>query len=160
MHYKIYIFTFLIFTLLVSCSSNVNKSSNTEISIAEKKEILVQKKILINEMAKASIKIHKITWPILLANKQKCKDNRKKSYGSLFADVNDLPEEDKKIFLNLFNSNIDPKYFNKYQVGGFPIILSIAKGSPAYNAGLSKNDIILEINEKIHKTLEKNYYLF
>ena len=60
MHYKIYIFTFLIFTLLVSCSSNVNKSYNTEISIAEKKEILVQKKILINEMAKAKIKIHKI----------------------------------------------------------------------------------------------------
>ena len=51
-------------------------------------------------MAKASIRIHKITWPILLA-KQKCKDNKKKSYGSLFADVNDLPEEDKKIFLTL-----------------------------------------------------------
>ena len=77
MHYKIYIFIFFTFTLLVSCSSNVNKSYNTEISIAEEKEILVQKKILINEMAKASIKIHKITWPILLANKQKCKDNKK-----------------------------------------------------------------------------------
>ena len=97
MHYKIYIFIFLTFTLLVSCSTNVNKSYDKEISIAEKKEILVQKKILINEMAKASIKLHKITWPILLANKQKCKDNRKKSYGSLFADVNDLPEEDKKL---------------------------------------------------------------
>ena len=98
MHYKFYIFIFLTITLLVSCSTNVNNSYNTELSIAEEKEILVQKKILINEMAKASIKIHKITWPILLANKQKCKDNKKKSYGSLFADVNDLPEEDKKIF--------------------------------------------------------------
>ena len=57
MHYKIYIFIFLIFTLLVSCSTNVNKSYNKDMSIAEKKEILVQKKILINEMAKASIKI-------------------------------------------------------------------------------------------------------
>lgn len=155
MHYKIYIFIILKYTFLVSCSTNVNKSYNTEISIAEEKEILVQKKILINEMAKASIKIHKITWPILLANKQKCKDNRKKSYGSLFADVNDLPEEDKKIFLTLFNSNIDPKYFYKYQVDGFPVILSIAKDSPAYNAGLLKNDIILEINEKNTQNFRK-----
>ena len=92
MHYKIYIFIFLTFTLLVSCSNNINKTyNNAEISIAEEKEILVQKKILISEMAKASIKIHKITWPILLSNKQKCKDNRKKSYGTLFADINDLP---------------------------------------------------------------------
>ena len=102
MHYKIYIFIFLTFTLLVSCSTNVNKSYDKEISIAEKKEILVQKKILINEMAKASIKIHEITWPILLANKKKCKNNKKKSYGTLFADVDDLPKEDKQIFLALF----------------------------------------------------------
>ena len=47
-------------------------------------------------MAKASIKIHKITWPILLANKQKCKII--KNLTVVFADVNDLPEEDKKYF--------------------------------------------------------------
>ena len=136
MHYKIYIFIFLTFTLLVSCSTNVNKSYDKEISIAEKKEILVQKKILINEMAKASIMLHKISWPILLANQKKCKDNKKKSYGALLADVDDLPGEDKQIFLTLFNNSIDSKYFHKYQVDGFPIILSIAKDSPAYNAGL------------------------
>ena len=119
MHYKIYIFIFLTFTLLVSCSTNVNKSYDEEISIAEKKEILVQKKILITEMARASIKIHKITWPILLANKQKCKNNKKKSYGTLFADVNDLPKEDKKIYLTLFNNNIDSKYFHKYQISSY-----------------------------------------
>ena len=156
MHYKIYIFIFLSFTLLVSCSTNVNKSYEKEISIAEKKEILVQKKILINEMAKASIRIHKISWPILLSNREKCKNNKKKSYGSLFADVNDLPKEDKKIFLTLFNSNIDPRYFYKYQVDSFPIILSVAKDSPAHHAGLLKNDIILEINEtNTHKFRKK-----
>ena len=134
MHYKIYIFIFLTFTLLVSCSTNLNKSYDKEISIAEKKEILVQKKILINEMAKASIKIHEITWPILLANKQKCKDNKKKSYGSLFADVNDLPEEDKKIFLTLFNNN----FFLKFCVffSFISKIMSFFK-SPALYAGLS-----------------------
>ena len=155
MHYKIYIFIFLTFTLLVSCSTNVNKSYDKEISIAEKKEILVQKKILINEMAKASIKIHKITWPILLANKKKCKNNKKKSYGTLFADIDDLPKEDKQIFLTLFNNSIDPKYFHKYQVTGFPVILSIGKDSPSYNAGLLKDDIILEINEKNTQNFRK-----
>ena len=155
MHYKIYIFIFLTFTLLVSCSTNVNKSYEKEISLAEKKEILVQKKILINEMAKASIKIHKITWPILLANKKKCKNNKKKSYGTLFADVDDLPKEDKQIFLTLFNNSIDPKYFHKYQVTGFPVILSIGKDSPAYDAGLLKDDIILEINENNTQNFRK-----
>ena len=167
MHCKIYIFIFFSFALLVSCSTNINKVYDKEIIIAEKKEILVQKKILINEMAKASIKLHKIAWPILLANKQKCIDNKKKSYGTLFADINDLPEEDKLIFINLFNNSVGPKYFQKYQVDGFPIILSVAKDSPAYNAGLLKNDIILEINEKNSQNfrrkllfiLENNKYL-
>ncbi len=155
MHYKIYIFIFFTLVLLASCSTNKNIAYLNEISIAEEKEILVQKKILINEMAKASIKIHKIAWPILLANKEKCKNNKKKSYGSLFADIQDLQEEDHKIFYTLFNNSVDSKYFSKYQVSGFPIILSIAKNSPAYHAGLLKNDIILEINEKNTKNFRE-----
>ena len=148
MHYKIYIFIIFSIILLVSCSGNKNLAYKNSLNVDEEKEILVQKKILIQEMAKASIKIHKITWPILLANKEKCESNKNKSYGALFADINDLPKEDDKTFLTLFNNSVDPKYFNKYQVSGFPIILSVAKESPAYHAGLLKNDIILEINEK------------
>ena len=148
MHYKIYIFIFFTFILLVSCYSNKDLAYLNEISEAEEREIIVQKKILINEMAKASIKLHKITWPILLANKEKCKENKSKSYGSLFADINDLPDQDEKIFFTLFNNNIDPKYFNKYQVSSFPVILSIAKESPANHVGLKKSDIVLEINKK------------
>ena len=155
MHYKIYIFIFITLVLLVSCSTNKNIAYMNEIGIAEKKEIQVQKTILINEMAKASIKIHKITWPILLANKEKCKRNNKKSYGSLFADIQDLPAEDHKIFFTLFNKDVDPKYFKKYQASGFPIILSVAKDSPAYHAGLLKNDIILAINNKNIKNFRK-----
>ena len=155
MQYKIYILIFITFTLFISCTTNKNIGYDTEINKAEKKEILLQKKILITEMAKASIRIHKITWPILLANKEKCKKNKSKSYGSLFADINDLPEEDKNLFFTLFNNNIDNKYFNKYKVDGFPIALSIAKNSPADKAGLLKNDIILEINEKNTKNFRK-----
>ena len=155
MHYKIYIFIFVTLVLSVSCSTNKNIAYKDEISLAEEKEILVQKKILINEMAKASIKIHKITWPILLANKEKCKKNKNKSYGNLFADIHDLPEEDKEIFLTLFNNKIDPKYFNKYKVSGFPVILSVAKTSPSYHAGLLENDIILEINDKNTKNFRE-----
>ena len=155
MHYKIYIFIFFTLVLLVSCTADKDIAYINEISLAEKKEILIQKKILINEMVEASIKIHKITWPILLSNKEKCKNNKIQSYGSLFADIKDLPEEDHKIFFTLFNSTVDTKYFNKYQVNGFPIVLSIAKGSPAYHAGLLKNDIILEINDKSTKNFRK-----
>ena len=57
----------------MSCSTNKNIAINSEMFIAEQKEILLQKKVLINEMAKASIRLHKITWPILKANKEKCK---------------------------------------------------------------------------------------
>ena len=50
---------------------------------------------------------------------------------------------------------VEGEYFYKYQVDGFPIILSVAKGSPAYNAGLLKNDIILEINKKNTQNFRK-----
>ena len=161
MHCKFYIFIFFTLVLLASCSNNKNIAYINEISIAEEKEILVQKKILINEMAKASMKIHQITWPILLANKEKCKNNKTKSYGILLADINDLPKEDHEIFYALFNESVDSKYFSKYRVSGFPIILSIAKNSPAYHARLLKNDIILEINEKNTKNFrEKLAFIF
>lgn len=151
MHCKNYIYILFILISVVSCSTNKNNDFEADITLAEEKEILIQKKILINEMALATKKLHKITWPILLKNKDKCKNNKNKSYGSLFADIEDLPEEDQNIFLSIFNKHINYKYFKKYQVSGFPIILSVAKNSPAFQAGLLVNDIILEINDQSTK---------
>ena len=60
-----------------------------------------------------------------------------------------------------FNSKINKDLFNKYQVSGFPIILSVAQNSPSFKAGFKKNDIILEINnlntENFRKKLFLNY---
>tara|TARA_A100001011_G_C14306269_1_gene843309 strand:- start:638 stop:1672 length:1035 start_codon:yes stop_codon:yes gene_type:complete len=155
MHYKNYIYIFFLFLSIVSCSNNKNSHFKNDITFAEEKEILIQKKILINEMASATKMLHKISWPILLKNKNKCKNNKNKSYGSLFADIEDLPKEDQNIFLSIFNKSINSKYFYKYQVLGFPIILSVAKNSPAFHAGLLANDIILEINDKSTKNFRE-----
>ncbi len=155
MHYKNYIYIFFLFVLLVSCSANKNNGFETDITYAEEKEVLIQKKILVNEMALATEKLHKITWPILLRNKDKCKSNKNKAYGSLFANITDLPDEDQNIFLNIFNKNINSKYFDKYKVSGFPIVLSVAKNSPASHGGLLENDIILEIDGKNTKKFRK-----
>ena len=40
----------------------------------------------------------------------------------------------------------DLHYFKKYQVDNFPIIVSVAINSPAYDADLQEGDIVLEIN--------------
>ena len=155
MHCKNYIYIFCLFLSVVSCSATKNNHFQTDITFAEEEEILIQKKILINEMALATKRLHKISWPILIKNKNKCENNKNKSYGSLFADIEDLPEEDQNIFISIFNKHISSKYFNKYQVTGFPIILSIAKNSPAFHAGLLANDIILEINDKNTKDFRR-----
>ena len=160
MHCKNYIYIFFLFISVVSCSTNKNNHLKTDITLAEEKEILIQKKILINEMVTASKKLHKITWPILLKNKDKCKNNKNKSYGSLFADIEDLPEEDQNIFFSIFNKHINSKYFKKYQVSAFPIVLSVARNSPAFDAGLLEDDIILEINDMSTKGFRKRLAFF
>jgi hypothetical protein len=106
-------------------------------------------------MAKSTTKLHQITWPILKYNKNKCKNNKNKSYGVLYANINDVPKVDKKIFLELFNKSINNKYFKDYKVKSFPIVLSVVKDSPAYNAGLKRNDIILEIENSNTKNFRK-----
>ncbi len=155
MHYKIYINIIFFVFFLVSCNNNKYKDLDISLTLAEKKEMRVQKKILINEMAKASIKLHNITWPILIKNAEKCKKNKNKLYGLLFADMNDLAKEDADIYKELFNNNVNSSYLKKYKVSGFPIILSVAKDSPAYDAGIEKNDIVLEIENNSTKNFRK-----
>ena len=60
----------------------------------------------------------------------------------------DLPNNDKKYFRMLLNQNIEPYYSEKYGTLTFPVVVSIAKNSPAYKAGLLENDIILKINDQ------------
>ncbi len=159
MHCKIFLFIITVI-IISSCSKYNTNISDNSISNEEKKEILIQKKILINEMMKASQLLHQVSWPILIKNKKKCVLNNTKLYGLIYADINDVPEKDYKIFIDIFNSKIEKKYFKKYGVDNFPIIISVAKDSPAFIEGLKKNDIVIEINNKstrnFRKLLNKN----
>ena len=147
--------------LLVACSSKNTILLDEQFDEIEKKEILYQKKILIKEMSEASKKLHKITWPILKNNYAECKKNRSLSYGILFAAIDDLPLEDHKIYFELYNKTIKKSYFTNYNVDSFPIILSVADNSPAKAAGLKKNDIVLQVNNKNTKNFRANlHYIF
>ena len=99
----------LIFIFISACSQNKIASLEDDLSINERKEVLLQKTILIKEMAKASIKLQKITWPILKRNKEQCLKTKSYSYGILYAYIKDLPSEDKQIFHDLYNSSIKKK---------------------------------------------------
>ena len=145
---KIIIFKLSLFILifLTSCSKNSLYELGNDLDLNEKKEILLQKKILIKEMAKASIRLQKITWPILKKNKKQCLQTKSYSYGVLYASIYDLPSEDKEIFHDLYNSSIEKVYFDKYKTDNFPIVLSVVENSPAHESGLKNNDIVLKIN--------------
>ena len=77
-----------------------------------------------------------------------CDNNGSYSLGALFAAEQDLPNNDEKYFRILLNQNIEPLYSEKYGTLTFPVVVSIAKNSPAYKAGLLENDIILKINDQ------------
>ena len=115
----------------------------------------LQKKILINEMISASKTLHQISWPILKKNIDICENTKSNSLGILFAAEKDLPESDSGFFRILFNKNIKSTYFEKYGVQSFPVIVSIAKDSPAHQAKLQKHDIILSINKESTSNFRK-----
>tara|TARA_A100001011_G_C14300211_1_gene840388 strand:+ start:51 stop:1106 length:1056 start_codon:yes stop_codon:yes gene_type:complete len=148
------IILFVLFLIVSSCAKNTYHAT-TKFGDLEKKEAINQKKFLIKEMSKASLILHKISWPILVNNKNKCKASKSFSFGFLFADILDLPVEDHFLYLNLYNNSIDKKKFKEYNTKSFPIVLSVAKNSPAEKSGLKANDIILSINEKNTKSFRK-----
>ena len=96
----------------------------------------------------ASKILHQISWPILKENKDICNNKDSYSLGILFATEKDLPERDSALFRVLFNENINTYYLKKFNAMSFPIVISVAKNSPAYKATLNENDVILEINEQ------------
>ena len=147
MHYKFFLIIIIIL-IVASCSKYNSNIVENIISDEEKKEILIQKKILINEMAKASQLLHQISWPILIKNNNRCLLNKNKLYGLVYAHISDIPKNDYQIFINIFNSKIEEKYFKSYDVTNFPIVLSVAKGSPAHLEGVKPYDIVLEINNE------------
>ena len=135
--------------LIIGSCSKSNKVEISSIEKLEKKERVLQKNILIKEMLKSSNRLQNIGWSILSKNADLCKKKSNYSFGITYVDILDLPKEDHVLYKSLFNKNIKPEFFKKYNIGSFPVIASVAKGSPAYAALLKKDDIILKINNKV-----------
>ncbi len=165
---KLYLLNFylIIFLFLSSCSlKNTKTHYSPNVSQKdEEREIYLQKQILINEMLSSTKILHQISWPILKNNRDICGQQSSFSFGILYAVKKDLPKKDRKFFKKIFNKNVLPHHFKKYQVDNFPIIVSVAINSPAYDADLQEGDIVLEINnlkvtefrKKLRKTISIN----
>ena len=147
--------------LLIALASCSNKSTYQSLELPEvsekdeEEEIFLQKKILINEMITASKVLHQISWPILKKNIDICDDKGPYSLGVLFATEKDLPRSDSKFFKLFLNKEIKPLYLKKYETESFPVVISVAKDSPAYKSKLLENDVILEINKKRTSSFRK-----
>ncbi len=132
--------------LLIALSSCSNKNHNNIVDIeSELKEILLQKKIVVSEMANASRILHEVSWPIFLDNADSCYKSNVFSYGFIIALQSDLP----KHAINAFSAS-DINWNNKSQIKSniLPKVISVAKDSPAYNVGLKTGDSIISINKK------------
>ncbi|MBJ56768.1 MAG: hypothetical protein CMP24_00840 [Rickettsiales bacterium] len=137
---------FLAFSLiLVNCSKNTVRIENVD-SDLEEQEAILQKKILIEQMADSAKILHNISWPVLKKNKEFCNTSNNFSFGFLFATAKDLAPKDFPLYKKIFNSNIKKSIFEDYGTKSFPVVISIAKNSPAQDGELLENDIILEIN--------------
>ncbi|MEC6996619.1 MAG: M48 family metalloprotease [Pseudomonadota bacterium] len=158
---KIYLFFLTVFITLFLQNCSIKKNNNfvdlPNISLEEEeKEIFLQKKILINEMTNASKLLHQIAWPILKHNKDICYKEGSFSFGVIFAAKEDLPKKDSRFFVKIFNKNIAQTFFKKYGSDSFPVVISVAKESPADQSNILEGDIILKINNVISTTNFRN----
>ena len=135
-------FFFLIFTLLiVSCSSDT-RNNYTKIDLNfYNEEIMKQGEIVVSTMASSSKILHDIAWQILIKNLDGCKESIITAFGIMVAEPKDLPENLKASYAILFVENL---YKESYYFS--PIIVSVAKNSPAEEKGIKEKDIILSVN--------------
>ena len=153
-YFSAFVVSFILIFLLANCSNKfISKDSIT--TLMEEKEIILQKKILIKEMADSTRILHNISWPILKKNKDLCKSSNYFSYGIIFATANDIAAKELFLYKELFNNNVKNDYFKAYKTDSFPIIISVASDSPAKKAELKERDIVLEINKRNTRNFRK-----
>ena len=100
-----------------------------------------QGEIVVFTMASSSKILHDIAWQILIKNLDVCKESIITAFGIMVAEPKDLPENLKTSYAILFVENL---YKESYYSS--PIIVSVAKNSPAEEKGIKEKDIILSVN--------------
>ena len=144
------VITLLFLSLSVSCSSISSYKITNKEGFEEGQEITEQSKFLISSMANASRKLHDIAWPIMISNLDSCQNSKINAFGLMIAHLEDIPSSLAPSFYaaspinSLTNSKAD-----------LPMIVSVAKDSPADRAKIMEGDLIISIDNSI--VSYKNY---
>ena len=144
------VITLLFLSLSVSCSSISSYKIINKEGFEEGQEITEQSKFLVSSMANASRKLHDIAWPIMISNLDSCQNSKINAFGLMIAHLEDIPTSLAPSFYaaspinSLTNSKAD-----------LPMIVSVAKDSPADRAKIMEGDLIISIDNSI--VSYKNY---
>ena len=144
------VITLLFLSLSVSCSSISSYKIINKEGFEEGQEITEQSKFLVSSMANASRKLHDIAWPIMISNLDSCQNSKINAFGLMIAHLEDIPSSLAPSFYaaSPINSLINSK-------DDLPMIVSVAKDSPADRAKIMEGDLIISINNSI--VSYKNY---
>ena len=144
------VITLLFLSLSVSCSSISSYKIINKEGFEEEQEITEQSKFLVSSMANASRKLHDIAWPIMISNLDSCQNSKINAFGLMMAHLEDIPSSLAPSFYaaSPINSLINSK-------ADLPMIVSVAKDSPADRAKIMEGDLVISINNSI--VSYKNY---
>ena len=144
------VITLLFLSLSVSCSSISSYKIINKEGFEEGQEITEQSKFLVSSMANASRKLHDIAWPIMISNLDSCQNSKINAFGLMIAHLEDIPSSLAPSFYTAspINSLINSK-------ADLPMIVSVAKDSPADRAKIMEGDLVMSINNII--VSYKNY---
>ena len=147
-YYRVIALLFL--SLSVSCSSVSSYKIINKEGFEEGQEIKEQSKFLVSSIANASRKLHDIAWPIMISNLDRCQNSKINAFGLMIAHLEDIPSSLASSFYaaSPINSLINSK-------ADLPMIVSVAKDSPADRAKIIEGDLIISINNSI--VSYKNY---
>ena len=137
----------ILICFFTSCSSipSLSKIEDSYPYQNEKAEMYKQANYLVASMATASRKLHDIAWPIMKANTDVCINSKINAFGLMVAHPNDLQSSLKPSFFSA-SPNVLENDNNSFN---FPMVVSVANGSPANKVSIMEGDFIVSIDNKL-----------
>ena len=140
-----------VYLLLSSCST-VQEDNLILNNFTYQKEAVLQGNEVISAVSSASRKLHDIAWQIMKANKGFCLKANINAFGLMASSYDDLEISLQPSFWAAtpnINNNHNKNFIE------FPMIISVAKNSPAEEIGLLEGDLIYAISG--NKNLKNNF---